>query len=185
MIIISSIKEQVNETSEQLQSEIMDQADDVPDVEAWLQLPEEPGKAYYAFRFYLNAGPYRSLQNVTNVLGKDKGYVKQLEKWSSTYNWRARANAWDVHTQKLMERQYIENVLTMTDRHIQQSHYIQKKVYEQLMSLDLTALKPSELIRLYDITVKVERESCKLKSEFVHNKKDVYDRFKNMEEIYE
>ena len=162
----------------------MDQADDVPDIEAWQQLPEEPGKAYHAFRFYLHAGAYRSLQSVTNVLSKDKGYVKQLEKWSSMYNWRARANAWDVHVEKISERQYIENVLTMTDRHIQQSHYIQERVYEQLMSLDLTALKPSELIRLYDITVKVERESCKLKSEFVHNKKDAYDQDKNMAELY-
>lgn len=174
----------MNETREQLQHEIMDQADDVPDVEVWQQLPEESGKAYYAFCFYLNAGPNRSLQSVTNVLGKDKGYVKQLEKWSSMYNWRARVNAWDVHTQKFMERQYIDSMLTMTDRHIQQSHYIQKKVYEQLMSLDLTALKPSELIRLYDITVKVERESCKLKSEFVQNKKNAYDQDKNMAELY-
>ena len=93
--------------------------------------------------------------------------MKQLEKWNITYNWKARTNAWDAYIHKFLERQYIESVLTMTDRHIQQSHYIQEKVYEQLMSLDLTALKPSELIRLYDITIKVERESCKLKPEFL------------------
>ncbi|MGB8312612.1 MAG: hypothetical protein WCE81_12240 [Halobacteriota archaeon] len=53
------------------------------------------------------------------------------------------------------------------------------------MSLDLTALKPSELIRLYDIAVKIERESCKLKSEFMHNKKDAYDPSKNIPGLYD
>jgi hypothetical protein len=182
---MSSIKQSRNETTEQLQCEIMDQADDVPDVEAWQQLPEESAKAYHAFRFYLHAGAYRSLGNVASVLGKDKGYVKQLEKWSSTYNWSAQTNAWDVHVGKLSERQYIENALAMADRHVQQACEIQEKIFEELMSLDLAALKPSELIRLYEITVKIERESCKLKSEFVHDKKDAYDRSKNMNEIYD
>jgi len=167
VIIVSSIKERISETTEQLQREIMDQADDVPDVEAWQQLPEETDKAYNAFRFYLQGGPYRSLQDVATVLGKDKAYAKQLEKWSRMHNWKARTSAWDAHIDNFLERQYMESVLTMTDRHIQQSHYIQEKVYEQLMSLDLTALKPSELIKLYDITIKVERESCKLKSELM------------------
>lgn len=181
---MKSITKIKNTTKEQ-QREIIDQADDVPDVEAWQQLLEESGKAYHSFCLYLHAGPYRSLKNVASVLGKNDGYVKQLEKWSSTYNWNTRANAWDIHVAKLSERQYIESVLTMTDRHIQQAHDIQDKVWEGLMSLDLTTLKPSERIRLYDIAVKIERESCKLKSEFAHNKKDAYDRDKNAWEIYE
>ena len=180
---MSSIKQNRNETTEQLQRDVIDQVDDVPDVEAWQQLSEESGKAYHAFCLYLHVGAYRSLENVTSALGKNKGYVKQLEKWSGTYNWRARANAWDVHVGKLIERQSIENALAMADRHVQQARDIQEKTCEQLMSLDLAALKPSELIRLYEIAIKIERESCKLKSEFVHNKKDAYDRFKNMSEL--
>ena len=53
------------------------------------------------------------------------------------------------------------------------------------MSLDLAALKPSELIRLYDIAVKIERESCKLKSEFVDDKKDAYDPSKQLHGFYD
>ena len=90
---MASIKQSVNETEEQLQCEIIDQADDVSEVEAWQQLPEEPGKVYHAFRLYLHAGAYRSLGSVASALGRDKKYVKQLEKWSSTYNWNARAAA--------------------------------------------------------------------------------------------
>ena len=182
---MSSIKQSRNETAEQLQPEIMEQADDVPDVEAWQQLPEESAKAYHAFSFYLHAGAHRSLRSVASILGKDKGYVKQLEKWSSMYNWSARANAWDVHVGKLSERQYIENALAMADRHVQQACDIQEKIFGQLMSLDLDALKPSELIRLYEITVKIERESCKLKSVFVQDKKDAYDPSKNISEIFD
>jgi hypothetical protein len=180
---MSSIKQSRNGTIEQLQRDIIDQADDAPGVEAWQQLSEESGKAYHAFCLYLHAGAYRSLRLVASVLGKDKGYVKQLEKWSSTYNWNVRADAWDVHVGKLIERQYIESVLAIADRHVQQACDIQEKIFEQLMSLDLAALKPAELIRLYEITVKIERESCKLKSEFVHNKKDAYDRFLNASEL--
>ena len=182
---MSTIKQKRDDTTEQLHRDIIDQTDDMPEVEAWQQLPEESGKAYHAFRLYLHAGAYRSLERVTSALGMDKGYVKQLEKWSSTYNWRARANAWDFYVGKLIERQSIENALAMADRHVQQACDIQEKIFEQLMSLDLAALKPSELIRLYEIIVKIERESCKLKSEFVHNKKDAYDRSKNMSEIFD
>ena len=45
---MASMKQSVNETAEQLQCEIIDQADEVPEVVAWNQLPEKPGKAYNA-----------------------------------------------------------------------------------------------------------------------------------------
>lgn len=180
---MSSIKQNRNETTEELHRDVIEQADDIPDVEAWQQLPEESGKAYHAFSLYLHTGAYRSLENTTKALGKDKGYVKQLEKWSSTYNWKARVNAWDVYVGRLIERQSIENALAMADRHVQQARDIQEKTCEQLMSLDLAVLKPSELLRLWEIAIKIERESCKLQSEFIHNKKDAYDRYKNMSEL--
>ena len=116
-----------NTTTERSRREIIDQAEDSPEIEAWQQLPEESGKAYHTFRLYLQAGTRRSLRNLTSVLGKDEGYVKQLEKWSSMYNWNARAGAWDAHVDKLIERQYIESALTMVDRHIRQAHDIRPR----------------------------------------------------------
>lgn len=145
--------------------------EETPEVEAWQQRSDEPNKAFHAFRLYCYAGPYRSLRDVREALGKEYSYDKQLEKWSGKYDWSERAGAWDFHVENLIQKEYVEDVLHMVERHVQNAREIQEKVFERLMSLDVNALKPAELIRLYGIAVKVERDSWTLKSDLVENKR--------------
>lgn len=56
----------------------------------------ESSKAFQAFAAYRDLGPCRSLPKVCEALGKKQGYVKQLERWSSKYDWVARAAEWDA-----------------------------------------------------------------------------------------
>lgn len=55
----------------------------------------EPIKAYRYFNEYLLMSHPRSLTKLCEIVGKDSGYVRQLEKYSSTWNWIKRCEAYD------------------------------------------------------------------------------------------
>lgn len=59
------------------------------------RLSEEPAKAYKAFRIYCELGVQRSLDKVVELLGKSESYKRQVSRWSSRWQWVARAAAWD------------------------------------------------------------------------------------------
>lgn len=61
---------------------------------------EETSAAYHAFVQYRDLGVERSLAAAVKALGKRKGYVGQLERWSSLNRWVERAAAWDAAEQK-------------------------------------------------------------------------------------
>src|SRR5688572_22023905 len=62
----------------------------------WDKRPDETDKAYKAFTDYIDLGPDRSHEKVRQRVGKSSGYIRQLEKWSSLYEWGLRATAYDV-----------------------------------------------------------------------------------------
>lgn len=61
----------------------------------WEQLPDETDTAYHRFSIYLKMGPDRTLEKTRKELGKASGYCRQLETWSSKYNWVKRVQAYD------------------------------------------------------------------------------------------
>ena len=63
----------------------------------WDRKDGETSKAYQAFRFYLEMGRDRSIQKVRKKHFPNNGVGKRrwMEKWSSEYDWVARAQAWD------------------------------------------------------------------------------------------
>lgn len=63
----------------------------------WDQLPDETDTAYHRFSIYLKMGPERTLDRVRKEVGKKSGYQRQLERWSSKYNWVKRASLFDGH----------------------------------------------------------------------------------------
>lgn len=66
----------------------------------WDMLENETSAAYHAFVCYRDLGVERSLSHAVKALGKSKGYVGQLERWSSEYQWVERTRAWDAAEQK-------------------------------------------------------------------------------------
>ncbi len=69
----------------------------------WERWPDETDLGYHRFTVYLELGPERSLEGVRQKVGKSRAYKRQLEKWSSKYNWVQRAGEYD--------RYVFENVL--------------------------------------------------------------------------
>jgi hypothetical protein len=60
----------------------------------WERLPGETSKAWEAFSTYRDLGKRRGISKASAVLGKTK---RQLEAWSSKFDWVSRAAAFDVY----------------------------------------------------------------------------------------
>lgn len=73
----------------------------------WNKQKGESSKAFGAFRLYREMGAARSIPKVRDAMGKDSGYDRWLEKWSSKFDWVARSEAFDAFEdeQKQAERQ--------------------------------------------------------------------------------
>lgn len=63
----------------------------------WDRRPKESRPAYEAFREYLLQGADRSTANVARGLGKSKTLI---DRWSSTWSWVARTDAFDAEAGK-------------------------------------------------------------------------------------
>jgi hypothetical protein len=131
--------------------------------EYWDRLPEEPGKAWFAFQTYLYLGPTRSLSKVVRELVAKRSYTKQLERWSRQYSWVDRAEAWDRHIDETRQKEYIGAIKEMAQRQAQLGRELQDKAREALQKLDVSTLKPAEVAKLLDLGVKIERSSWKIK----------------------
>jgi hypothetical protein len=59
------------------------------------RLPDESARAFRARTEYVMMGPDRSLDKLRQRIGKSAAYTRQLEEWSSRYDWGATARAWD------------------------------------------------------------------------------------------
>ena len=57
----------------------------------------EPIKAFEYFNAYLTMDKPRSMKVLCERLGKKEGYLRQLQKYSSIWNWVERAEAYDEH----------------------------------------------------------------------------------------
>jgi hypothetical protein len=153
-----------NRTNDKLTQSSSDAANNGIDAsEYWDRLPEESGKAWHAYQIYLYLGPTRSFRKVMTELDANYTYSKQLEKWSRQYSWVDRACAWDRHIDEERKREYIGAIKEMAQRQAQIGRKLQDKAREGLQKLDVSALKPADLVRLLDVGVKIERSSWEIK----------------------
>jgi hypothetical protein len=124
--------------------------------EAWERQKGESRKAYEAFRVYRDMGAARSLAKVAEKLGKS---TTLLSRWSAKHDWVERCRKYDEY----MEREYLlqqaEERRKMAERHAKQAMMFQNKILERMRSLDPRELSPNDLIRWFDIAVKIERLS--------------------------
>ncbi len=171
---MSTISNKENRSEESLHCVATGGAGDDAEALPWARLPDESGKAYDAFCLYLCDGYWRSMRKVAVALGKGVSYEKQLEKWSAKFNWFERMQAFDTYNDEFRMRQYLAEQQATFERHIEHARLLEDKVFDELISRDLQELKPSELIRLYDIAGKIERDTWALKSQVGNRISDTY-----------
>lgn len=126
------------------------------DKRPWERLPKESNQSFEAFMLYRDMGKKRSLAKVSNELGKSKAL---MDRWSSRDRWVERVQAYDDHMDRLELEQRDTDIKDMLERHSKVSMLFQQKVIEGLKVLKGETLSPSDLIRIFTDSVKVERLS--------------------------
>jgi hypothetical protein len=128
----------------------------------WDRLTGESSKAYHHFCLYRDMGPTRSLRQMANVPGCTS-VRRQLNRWSSKWRWVERSHAYDDYLEYQHRLQQEKKRREMNERHAKigiLGQNVAVKGIENLLAKVQTGqqdLGPSELARLVDVSVKVER----------------------------
>lgn len=126
---------------------------------SWDRQQDESSTAFMWFARYRDMGPERSLAKLGQTYGKTGAYTSQLETWSVANNWVKRAAAWDSHVDCIVQERNIEQIVAMRERHVKVAVALQNKVLQRLQTMNPDELTPSNLIRWFEIAVKIERLS--------------------------
>ncbi len=130
----------------------------------WERQPGEGPKPWQAFQMYLTMGRDRSAMAVAEQLGKSEGLVAR---WCRTHRWVDRVAAWDAEQHRKTLIELDEARREMIERHTRVGRVILSKVAQRLIgdevagvsALAPSALTPSDIARLFEVAVKIERQS--------------------------
>jgi hypothetical protein len=140
----------------------------------WELQPGEPPEAYAAFVEYRDMGAGRSLAILANQAvkpGQNRGKsLSLLEEWSSRFKWQMRIRAWISEEDRIRREANLELLIELQRRHLHVARTMLDHVTKQLETLDPEALKPSDLIRWFEVAVKVERLTLGEETDIVRQK---------------
>ena len=105
-----------------------------------------------AFEYYFALGHERSYQSVADYYGVSKTAVANLadkEKWQNQVIERER------QARASMEKKSIETIEEMNERHLKLCKFIQKKAFDALLTMPLSAAM--DAVRAVDLSIKQER----------------------------
>jgi len=130
----------------------------------WDRCADEPLDAYLAFLAYCQSPrAQRSLGMVAAALNSEDAEWRPpetLDEWERRFRWKERARAWDADQP---EKESVERspLAEMIGRHQKEALALQQKLLERLRKLDAADLRPAEIIRWFDVAVRVEKDSHK------------------------
>jgi len=120
---------------------------------AWDRRDGETGRAYAAFRVFRDAGPLRTLAVVPGVRRRT------VEDWSSTWDWHARATAWDDATHHLDDQRRLDAIRTMHDTHQRAGRVAMAKALAALQQVKPEDIPAYAAARLLELGARLERET--------------------------
>lgn len=124
--------------------------------EPWEKQPEESAKAFEAFAVYRDMGANRSLEKAGRILGKVK---VTLEPWSSKFNWKKRAEAWDAEQDRIAREAQLSKIKKMRIQHANLANAMLVKAAKALQKIKTEDMTPNDIARMVDIGSKLERIS--------------------------
>lgn len=116
----------------------------------------ESKQAFEAFTVYRNMGITRSLKEVANQLGKHRSLI---ERWSKENGWVERVQSFDDEMDRKAILKNEQERKEMIVKHTEIARRILEKVKIAVEALDPKTLTPNELIKLFEMAVKIERLS--------------------------
>lgn len=121
----------------------------------WDRRPGETSRSYAAFRRFRDLGPLRQL----DMLVDDSTKLGTVRNWSSTHDWRDRADAWDDATHRMQDARRLEDIRKMHDTHARMGRAVYSKAFEALMAVDSSEIPPYVAGRLLDVGTTLERDT--------------------------
>lgn len=128
-------------------------------VEPWERQEGEGPEAFEAFSVYRDMGPTRSIRAACRHIGKARSL---LGEWSVKWSWAIRATAYDVDVAKRSALEQKDAAEKARKKHATIGSLLQQKALQALQDLDAGRLKPSDLIRMMELGVRMERDALGL-----------------------
>jgi hypothetical protein len=122
----------------------------------WDRQEGETAKAFEAFQIYRDIGPERSQRKVCQKLSKN---TRTIADWSSKNNWVERCEKYDVYIDSETQKQKRKDILAMRERHAQTGMDLLAKAAKALQKIPDESIKASEIAKMIDVGVKIERLS--------------------------
>jgi hypothetical protein len=129
---------------------LQSEATSIADWEMW---PQEPTEAYEGFICFRDLGSSRNLTKVAETLKKPYSTIAD---WSSRYRWQHRVRQYVQHLDKQNVDSQIEAIIEMNCRHARLAQTFVNEVAKRLETFN-ELLKPLEMIRWFEVAVKIER----------------------------
>lgn len=130
--------------------------------EFWERLPGETVGQYDKFCAYRDMkipgdpSSRRSIRALSGTIGSPKRY---LDKLSSSLQWVARADAYDIEMERKARAQNETAILKMRKDHAELASQMIKKAAKRLLLIPEEELSAADIVRMFDIGVKIERIS--------------------------
>lgn len=136
---------------------------EMPD-EVWEQLPGENGNQYAQFCAYRDMAYQdwrrankRSLRKLAKQLNLKA--AKPLEQLSQKFNWVSRCEAYDLEIDRKTRETQEAEIIKMRKDHADVAAQIVRKATKRLLTMPDDEISPADLVRLFDVGVKIERLS--------------------------
>jgi hypothetical protein len=121
----------------------------------WYRQPHETLKQYAAFELYRDMGESRGHRAVSMELGHRSSKV--VEGWSVRNKWRARIQAYDEDMARAVSIAFHKQRLLAIERQAKLGAALQDAALEGIGGVDLTDISGSEVSRMAEVGVKIER----------------------------
>ncbi len=123
--------------------------------EPWERREGESAQAFQAFAAYRDMGAQRSITKVAQKLGKSR---ELIGRWSSSWNWRARADAWDDETDRLSREELKKGITEMRKNHVEIAKAMLVKAVKAMKNMP-EKMSPRDVATMVDVAAKLERLS--------------------------
>ncbi len=137
---------------------------------SWEKLLGETSKQFEAFCIYRDMGTERSISEVAKVWS-NSGATSRLTEWSRKHQWVERAASYDQYVDELKRYEQEDQIREMASRHARDAQLFQAKVHDRLENINPDDLKPNDIIKWYEVAVKIERLSRGVPTENIKQEK--------------
>jgi hypothetical protein len=118
----------------------------------WDRRDGETSKGYAAFRQFRDQGPLRTLGDVP-------GSHITISRWSSRWDWSARATAWDDAAHMADDARRLEAIRTMHDTHQRAGRAAMGKALAALQRMEPEDIPPYAIAKLLELGARLERDT--------------------------